>query len=315
MARFAVRRLISMIAVMFIVSVLTFIMLIKIPGGDPGQRLAGRSATQAEVQQIESKYGFNKPIYTQYVNTMKNIFTGEAYSYTQGFNVLDEIKQGLPATLSLAIGAGILWLVASIAVGTLAAIRAGKYTDRVLTVLAMAGVSFPPFFLGAVLLYFLSYKAGIFPLGGYVPFTTSPAQWFWHMVLPWITLSVLFIGFYSRVLRSTILDTLGEDYVRTAHAKGLSDRQVLARHVLRNSLIPIISLWGLDMAQVIGGGAILTETVFNLHGVGQLAAESIGRLDIIPLLEIVLFTAFVVVAFQAAIDIVYAYLDPRIRLS
>ncbi len=315
MARFAIRRLIAMVSVMLIVSVLTFIMLVKIPGGDPAQRLAGRSATQAEVHQIEDKFGFNKPIYVQYVNTMKNIFTGEAYSYTQGFNVLDEIKAGLPATLSLAIGAGIFWLLASIAVGTLAAVKAGKWTDRVLTVLSMAGVSFPPFFLGAVLLYFLGYQAGIFPLGGYVKFTDDPWQWFVHLVLPWFTLSVLFIGFYSRVLRSTILDTVNEDYVRTAHAKGLSDRQVLIRHVLRNSLIPIISLWGLDMAQVIGGGAILTETVFNLHGVGQLAAESIGRLDIIPLLAIVLFTAFVVVALNAVIDILYAYLDPRIRLS
>ena len=157
-----------------------------------------------------------------------------------------------------------------------------------LTVLSMVGVSFPPFFLGAVLLYFLGYKAGIFPLGGYVKFTDDPWQWFVHLILPWFTLSVLFIGFYSRVLRSTILDTINEDYVRTAHAKGLSERQVLIRHVLRNSLIPIISLWGLDLAQVIGGGAILTETVFNLHGVGQYAAESIGRLDIIPMLVIVM---------------------------
>jgi peptide/nickel transport system permease protein len=315
MGRFIVRRVIAMILVMFIVSVLTFVMLVKIPGGDPGQRLAGRSATQAEVQQIEAKYGFNKPIYVQYANTMKNIFTGQAYSYTQGFNVLDEIKQGLPVTFSLAIGAGIFWLLASIVVGTLAAVKAGKWVDRVLTVLSMAGVSFPPFFLGAVLLYFLGYKANIFPLGGYVKFTDSPWQWFTHLILPWFTLSVLFIGFYSRVLRSTILDTINEDYVRTAHAKGLSDRQVLVRHILRNSLIPIISLWGLDMAQVIGGGAILTETVFGLHGVGQLAADSIGKLDIVPLLAIVLLTAFFVVFLNALIDILYAYLDPRIRLT
>ncbi len=315
MGRFVVRRIIAMILVMFIVSVLTFVMLVKIPGGDPAQRLAGRSATQAEVQQIDAKYGFNKPIYEQYANTMKNIFTGQAYSYTQGFNVLDEIKQGLPVTLSLALGAGIFWLLASILVGTLAAIKAGKFVDRLLTVLSMFGVSFPPFFLGAVLLYFLGYKAGIFPLGGYVKFTDSPWQWFVHLILPWFTLSVLFIGFYSRVLRSTILDTINEDYVRTAHAKGLSNRQVLIRHVLRNSLIPIISLWGLDMAQVIGGGAILTETVFSLHGVGQLAADSIGRLDIIPLLSIVLLTAFFVVLLNGLIDILYAYLDPRIRLS
>jgi peptide/nickel transport system permease protein len=217
--------------------------------------------------------------------------------------------------VSLALGAGILWLLTSILVGTLAAVRAGKYTDRVLTVLAMAGVSFPPFFLGAVFIYFLGYKWNIFPIGGYVKFTSNPGAWFGHLVLPWVTLSVLFVGFYSRVLRSTILDTINEDYVRTARAKGLSERQVLIRHILRNSLIPIISLWGLDLAQVIGGGAILTESVYNLHGVGQLAADSIGRLDIIPILCIVMLTAFAVVILAALIDILYAYLDPRIRLA
>ncbi|MBV8953258.1 MAG: ABC transporter permease [Solirubrobacterales bacterium] len=315
MGRFVIRRLLAMVVVLIVISIVTFLIMVKLPGGDPADRIAGRTATQAQVQQIRHKYGFDQPIFQQYATTMKNIFTGQAESITQGFNVLDEIKAGLPATLSLAFGAGIFWLLASIAVGTLAAIKAGKYTDRVLTVLAMAGVSFPPFFLGAVLIYFLGYKAGIFPLGGYVKFTSNPWQWFTHLVLPWLTLSVLFIGFYSRVLRSTILDTINEDYVRTARAKGLSNRQVLVRHILRNSLIPIISLWGLDLAQVIGGGAILTESVYNLHGVGQLAADSIRKLDIIPILAIVLLTAFAVVVLAALVDILYAYLDPRIRLT
>jgi peptide/nickel transport system permease protein len=315
MARFAIRRLFSMLLVMFVISLLTFLLFEAIPNGNPALRLAGRSATQLEINQIEDKYGFNQPIYIQYLKTMKNIFTGQAYSYTQGFNVLDEIKAGLPATLSLAFGAGIIWLLTSILFGTLAAIKAGHYTDRLLTVVSMLGVSFPPFFLGAVLLYYLGFKANIFPLSGYVNFTSNPWQWFVHLVLPWFTLSVLFIGFYSRVLRSTILDTINEDYVRTAKAKGLSERQVLTRHVLRNSLIPIISLWGLDMAAVIGGGAILTESVFGLHGVGELARDSIGRLDIIPILVIVMLTAFFVVFFAALIDILYAYLDPRIRLT
>jgi peptide/nickel transport system permease protein len=148
-----------------------------------------------------------------------------------------------------------------------------------------------------------------------VKFTDDPWQWFVHLIGPWFTLSVLFVGFYSRVLRSTILDTMSEDFVRTAKAKGLSERQVLLRHTLRNSLIPIISLWGLDLAQVIGGGAILTESVYNLHGVGQLAAISIQSLDIIPILVIVMFTASAVVVLAALIDILYAYLDPRIRLA
>jgi peptide/nickel transport system permease protein len=313
MSRFVVRRIFSALLVMFAISILTFLLLLA--NGNQAARLAGRNATAAQVHAIEVKYGFNKPIYEQYANTMKNIFTGQAYSYTQGVNVLTEIKQGLPATLSLAFGAGFIWLILSIIVGTLAAVKAGRYTDRILTILAMLGVSFPPFFLGAILIYFLGYKANLFPLGGYVHFTTSPWEWFKHLVLPWITLSVLFIGFYSRVLRSTILDTVNEDYIRTAHAKGLSDRQVLTRHTLRNSLIPIISLWGLDMAQVIGGGAILTESVYNLHGVGQFAAQSIANLDVIPILVIVILTAFAVVLLAAVVDIIYAYLDPRIRLA
>ncbi len=313
MIRFIVRRLLAMVLVIIVISMVTFLLLLG--NGNQADRLAGRNATQAQIQQIETKFGFNKPIYEQYLKTMGNIFTGQAYSYTQGINVLDEVGRDFPATLSLAFGAGIIWLLLSVLIGTLAAVKAGKYTDRVLTVLSMAGVSFPPFFLGAVLLYFLGYKANIFPLGNYVPLTQDPWQWVTHLVLPWITLSVLFIGFYSRVLRSTILDAINEDYVRTAHAKGLSDRQVLVRHTLRNSLIPIISLWGLDMAQVIGGGAILTESVFNLHGVGQLAATAIGNLDVIPLLVLVILTAIAVVVLAAIVDIVYAVLDPRIRLA
>ena len=313
MTRFIIRRLVAMVLVIIVISMVTFLLLLG--SGNQASRLAGRNATAAQVHQIEVKFGFDKPIYVQYVKTMGNIFSGQAYSYTQGINVLDEVGRDFPATLSLAFGAGIIWLLLSVLIGTLAAVKAGRYTDRVLTVLSMAGVSFPPFFLGAVLLYFLGYKANIFPLGNYVPLTKNPWQWVVHLVLPWITLSVLFIGFYSRVLRSTILDAVNEDYVRTAHAKGLSDRQVLVRHTLRNSLIPIVSLWGLDMAQVIGGGAILTESVFNLHGVGQLAAQSIGNLDLIPLLVIVIITAAFVVILAAVVDVIYAFLDPRIRLA
>ncbi|MFZ0091867.1 MAG: ABC transporter permease [Solirubrobacteraceae bacterium] len=314
MGRFVVRRVLVMIALLIAISIVTFALFTKVVP-HPATLIGGRLATPAEIQQINVKYGFDKPIYVQYFKTMKNILTGNAYSYQSGFNVISEIKQGLPATLSLALGAGIIWLLTSIAVGTLAAIRAGRYTDRVLTVLALTGVSMPPFFLGAVLLYYLGYKLNWFPLSGYVKFTSDPWQWFVHLVLPWFTLSVLFIGFYSRILRSTILDTINEDYVRTAHAKGLSDRQVLRRHILRNSLIPIISLWGLDLAQVIGGGAILTETVYNLHGVGQLARDSIGRLDLITLLAIVMLTAAAVVILGAIVDVVIAFLDPRIRLT
>jgi peptide/nickel transport system permease protein len=315
MARFITRRLITMVALLFVISLVTFLLfIVALPGGNPAAMIAGRLANPAEVHLISVRYGFDKPIWVQYVKTMGNIFTGQAYSYSQGFNVLQEIRNGLPATLSLALGAGFFWLLASIGLGTLAAMRSGKYTDRVLTVLAMVGVSMPPFYLGALLIYFVGYKAGIIPLQGFVGIS-HPWQWFHHLVAPWFTLSVLFIGFYSRVLRSSILDTMGEDYVRTARAKGLSERRVLVKHVLRLSLLPIISLWGLDLAQVIGGGAILTETVYNLHGVGQLAAQAILNFDTVTLLCVVMLTALAVVFFSALIDILYAVLDPRIRLG
>jgi peptide/nickel transport system permease protein len=170
------------------------------------------------------------------------------------------------------------------------------------------------FLIGALLLYYLGYKLSLFPLGGYVKLTDSPWGWFKHLIMPWFALSVLFIGVYSRVLRSTVLDTINEDFVRAARAKGITQRQVLVRHVLRNSLIPVISLFGLDFAAVIGGGAILTESIFDLHGVGQYAAESIGRLDVPPILVIVMLGAFAVVVLSAVVDVVYAVLDPRIRL-
>jgi len=316
MARFVTRRVITMVLMIFAISIVTFLLFIVVlPGGSPAQQIAGRLSTPAEVHLISVRYGFDKPIWVQYVKTMGNIFTGKAFSYSQGFNVLSQIGKAAPATISLALGAGLFWLFASIALGTLAAVRSGKYTDRVLTVLSMVGVSMPVFVLGNVLIVYLGYKASLIPLGGYVPFHQNPISWAWHLLAPWFTLSVLFIGFYSRVLRGSILDAMGEDYVRTARAKGLSERKVLVKHILRMSLLPIISLWGLDLAQVIGGGAILTETVYNLHGIGQLAAQSIGNFDTVTLLSIVMITAFCVVVIGAIVDVVYALLDPRIRLA
>ena len=312
MGRFVVRRVASMVGVLFAISVLTFLIFQAIP--NPAVRLAGRFPTPATIEHINQQWGFDKPIYVQYLKTMKLIFTGQVISYTQQINVVHEIWILLPVTLSLAIGAGIIWLSMGILFGVLSAWRAGRWLDRSLTVLSMIGVSMPVFFLGAVMSYYLGDKWGILPAGDYVPIQQDPWQWFVHMLMPWFALSVLFIGVYSRVLRSTILETINDDYVRTAKAKGLTERQVMTRHVLRNSLIPIIALFGLDFAAVIGGGAILTETVFNLHGVGQYAAQSVEALDIPPVLVITLFGAFVVVLIGGVVDVLYAYLDPRIRL-
>jgi peptide/nickel transport system permease protein len=315
MGRFVIRRLASAVVVLFAISVLTFLIFQAIPNGKPEDRLAGRTSTPETRAAVRRSWGFDKPIYSQYVITMRKVLTGDVISYTQQVNVEDEIRRDLPATLSLAIGAGIIWLLLGIAFGLFSAMRAGRLTDRALTVLSLIGVSTPVFLIGAVLLYVFAFKLGIFPNTGYVALTKDPLDWLDHMILPWIALSVLFIGFYSRVLRSSILDTMNEDYVRTARAKGLSERRVLVRHVLRNSMIPIISLWGLDFAAVIGGAAILTESVFNLQGVGQYAAQSIQALDVPPVLVITMFGAFVVVLLSAAVDVLYALLDPRIRLS
>ena len=315
MGRFIVRRLISTVVVLFAISVLTFLIFEAIPNGDPAQRLAGRTSTPETIAAIRHTWGFDRPIYDQYLLTMKNVFTGKVMSYTQQVNVEDQIAKGLPATLSLAIGAGIIWLFLGTVLGLIGAARAGGFTDRALTGVAMIGVSTPVFLLGALLLYGLAYKLSLFPNGGYVSLSSDPAQWLYHMILPWFALSALFIGLYSRVLRSNILDTINEDYVRTARAKGLTETRVLVRHVLRNSLIPIVALWGLDFAAVIGGGAILTESVFNLHGVGQYAAQSIGQLDVPPVLVIVMFGSFFVVLMSAVTDVLIAVLDPRIKLA
>jgi peptide/nickel transport system permease protein len=315
MALFVIRRLVSMIAVLFAISVLTFLIFQAIPNGDPALRLAGKFASPQEIKDIRKQWGFDKPIYVQYLKTMEKIADGEVISYTQQQNVESQVWRDLPVTISLALGAGIVFLALGILFGLLSAVAAGGFTDRALTVLAMFGVSMPAFFLAAVMDYYLGYKAGIFPISGYVKLTADPWGWFTHLIMPWASLAILYVGIYSRVLRSNTIDTLGEDYVRTARAKGLSERRVLVRHVLRNSLIPIVSLWGLDLAALFGGGALLIEIVFNLHGVGQYAAESIGKLDIPPILVITMLTAFFVVVLSAVTDIVYAVLDPRIRLS
>jgi peptide/nickel transport system permease protein len=314
MGRFILHRAASAIALLVAISILTFLIFQVIPNGDPSVRLAGRLATPQDIQNVRHQWGFDQPIYVQYVKTMGKILSGSVVSYTQQINVMDEIKRDLPATLSLAIGAGIIWFSLGVLFGFLSAMRAGRFLDRALTVLALIGVSTPVFFLGAMMLYYLGFKAKIFPLGNYVKLTDNPWQWFTHLLMPWFALSVLFIGVYSRVLRGTILDTINEDYVRAARAKGISERRVMSRHVLRNSLIPVISLFGLDFAAVIGGGAILTESVFQLHGVGQYAASSIFALDVPPVLVIAMLTAFTVIILGALVDIVYALLDPRIRL-
>jgi peptide/nickel transport system permease protein len=316
MTRFILRRLIAMVIVMFAVSVLTFLIFNVIPNGEPESRMAGKNSTPTQIEAIRREWKFDKPLYEQYAVTMEKVFTGDLISYANQTNVVDEIKRGAPRTFALAIGAALIWFTVGAALGLFTAVRAGRFSDRFVTVLALVGVSIPVFWLGALASYYLGFKAGIFPNGGYAEIGEEGLwEWFRHLILPWCVLAVLFIGVYSRVLRSNVLDTINDDYVRTARAKGLTERRVLLHHVLRNSLIPIVTLWGLDFGAVLGGGAILTETVFDLQGVGQYFAESIGQLDVPPVLAVTMFGAFFIVLLNTVVDIVYAALDPRIRLS
>jgi peptide/nickel transport system permease protein len=297
------------------VTFIVFVIFIVVPCGDPAHRIGGKNATPQLIENIRHSWGFDRPFYYQYWVLMKKMFSGNLVSYTSQQNVISQIVQGVPATFSLTIGAGIIWLFFGILVGVISAMRAGRWSDRLITVLALIGISMPVFWLGIICRYYLAEGgiATIFPDGEYVGLTQNPFQWFWHLFLPWIVLAVLFIGFYGRVLRGNILDTINEDYVRTAKSKGLSPRRIMRKHVLRTSLIPVITLFGLDFAAVLGGGAILTETVFDLHGVGQYAAQSINNFDLPPIMGVTMYGAFFITIFSVLVDLFYAYLDPRIR--
>jgi len=313
--RFAVRRTVGMVAVLFAISVIVFLIFNVIPNSDPAARIAGKNANPALIARVRVDLGLDQSLPVQYLTMMKQIFTGQLTSYSSDQNVAQQIWKGLPVTLSLCIGAALLWMALAVWFGYLSAVRAGRFTDRALTILALVGISLPVFWLAAILLYYLSFKAQLFPTGSYVPLTENPVQWAYHLILPWLTLAVLYVGFYSRVLRSNMLDAMNEDYVRTARAKGITERQVRLRHVLRNSMIPVVTLFGLDFGAVVGGGAILTETVFNLNGVGLYAGQVIGKLDLPPLMAVTMFGAFFIVLFNGIVDILYAVLDPRIRLG
>jgi peptide/nickel transport system permease protein len=315
-ARFIVRRLVGMVLVLFAVSVLTFLIFNVIPNGDPAVRMAGKNSTPAQIEQIRKEWHFDQSLPQQYAFMMKQIFTGKLVSYADQTNVWEQIRMGLPRTFALGIGAAILWMTLGILLGLYSAVRAGRFSDRVLTVLALIGISMPVFWVGALMNYYLGYKLEWFPNGGYVEIAQGGlGEWLYHLILPWTALAILFIGVYSRILRSNILDTINDDYVRTARAKGISERRVMTRHVLRNSLIPIVTLWGLDFGLVIAGGAVLTESVFDLQGVGQYFAEAIGRLDVPPVMAVTLLGAVFIVVLNTVVDIVYAVLDPRIRLG
>lgn len=314
MARFILRRLAGMVAVLFAVSVIVFLIFNVIPSSDPAQSMAGRNPSPTLVANITEEWGFDDPLPQQYLTMMGKIFSGDVISYEGRENVVERITEGIPATLSLCIGAAVIWLFFGILFGYLSAVRAGGLLDRILTVVAVTGISIPVFWLAAIFLNYLTYKIELFPSGSYVPLSEDPIEWVNHLILPWVTLAVVYIGLYSRVLRANMLDAMHEDYVRTARAKGLGERQVMTRHVLRNSLVPIVTLFGLDFGALLGG-AIVVEAVFSLDGIGLYTYDSLLNQDLPPVMTVVIFGAFFVVLFNTLVDIAYAYLDPRVRLG
>ena len=303
-----------MVAVLFAVSLLVFVIFNVLPNADPARQLAGRSADPQRIARITEEWGFDDPLPQQYLTMMGNILTGEVVTYETEEDVDERIVEGIPATFSLCVGAAVVWMFFGILFGYLSAVRAGGLLDRALTVIAVTGISVPVFWLAAILLNYLTYKLEVFPSGGYVGLGENPLEWASHLVLPWVTLAVVYVGFYSRVLRANMLDAMGEDYVRTARAKGLSERRVMTRHVLRNSLVPIVTLFGLDFGALLGG-AIAVEGIFNINGIGQYAYESLLNLELPPIMAITLFGAFFIVLFNTLVDIAYAYLDPRVKLG
>jgi peptide/nickel transport system permease protein len=313
MGAFLLKRLGRMLGVLFVISVIVFFIFNVMPN-EPAAQIAGKSATPELIAQVEETWGFDDPLPVQYLTVMELTFTGELVSYTRQLDVDEEIWKGLPATLSLCAGAAVIWLFFAVLFGYLSAFRAGRPTDRVLMLVSLVSISLPIFLVSALALNYLSYKLELFPSSGYVGLTEDPLDWAYHLVLPWTTMAVLFIGLYARVLRANLLEVMDEDHVRTARAKGLGEHQVRVRHVLRNALLPIVTLFGLDFAALIGGAAIITEYIFSLQGIGQLTADSVADLDLPPVMALSMLAAFFVVVFNALVDIAYTWLDPRIKL-
>jgi peptide/nickel transport system permease protein len=320
---FIVRRLLWTVLVLFVITVLVFLIFFAIPGIDPARALAGRNPTPQILEQIRAQFGLNKPLPVQYLLMMKNLFiTRSLVSYSdQGQLVVPEIGAAAPATLSLVLGAAVIWVVVAIAMGVAAAVSRGTFLDPLLMVLALIGISMPVYWLSEVanlVSQSALHKSFLFswvPPLGYTPLTQNPGRWFEGLVIPWITLAVLYIGLYARVLRAALLETASEDYVRTARAKGVTETRVLVRHTLRTSLITFVSLFGLDFGVLVGGGALLTEVVFGIHGVGYLTYQSLANLDLPTIMATVVYGAFFIVLANVLVDILYARLDPRVRLS
>ncbi len=320
MAKYIIRRLLWVIVLLFLVSLITFIIFYLLPSADPATLRAGRQPNPAVVAQIRHNLGLDKPWYTQYYNYMKALVLhfNFGYSYTNNVNVRTLIFDRLPATISLTAGAAVLFLVLGISIGTISAVRRRSKFDRAAMGTALIAISAPVYWLGLLALFLFAKDIGkiaIFPgASSYVPLTQNPAKWFTSLLLPWIVLAASFAAIYARLLRANLIEVMSEDYIRTARAKGLSERRVIYHHGIRSAITPIVTAAGLDIG-VLLGGAILTETVFNIPGIGRLAYDSILAGDLPMIQGTVLLGAFFIVIMNLVVDVAYAFIDPRVRYS
>jgi peptide/nickel transport system permease protein len=331
---FIIRRLVGTIFLLIVVSMITFAIFFLIPrlAGQNTYQLAaqyvGRNPTRPAVLAVEKQLGLADPLYLQYGRFLRGIFLGAhyrsgpdvtycpppcfGYSFRSQLPVWPQMISDVPVTLSLAIGASILWLIGGVSVGVLSALRKGTLFDRFSMGVALAGVSLPVFFTGLISLELFSYKWPIFPDVHYVSFTTNPLEWARNLILPWTVLAFLYAALYARLTRAGMLETMSEDYIRTARAKGLPERKVIVKHGLRAALTPIVTIFGMDLGLLLGG-AIITEVTFSLHGLGLFTVQAINNQDLPEILGVTMLAAFFIVIANLAVDILYAVVDPRVR--
>lgn len=317
------QRLGQMLFVMLGISMLVFLIFFATPGSDPASRIAGRGASPEILEAVRKSFGLDQPFYVQYFVLMKKIFiTGDLTSFVnRGWKVVPAVLDTIPVTLSLVIGAAVLWVVFGMLIGIVAAATRGSWLDKLLMILGLIGISMPVYWLGEVMnlvtqsRFHDTWTFSWVPPLGYKNLSDDPKGWFLTLIIPWITLAVLYIGLYGRVLRASLIEALQEDYIRTARAKGLSETRILLRHALRTSLISFVTLFGLDFGALVGGSALLTEVVFNLQGVGKLTYDALQNLDLPIIMTTVMYASFFVVMANALVDVVYILLDPRVRTS
>jgi peptide/nickel transport system permease protein len=321
MWRYIVRRLIWVALVVLIITAFTFFIFFVMPPTDPAVQFAGKNPTPEQIAVVRRQFGLDKPVWQQYTLFLKNIFTGDEYGWPGlGFSfvtrspVKDQLFDRLPVTIQLALGAAVVWLCIGIPIGIISAIKRRTLIDRSAMLFALFFVSAPVFWLGLMALWLFWFKLRWSPGTGYVSWGDSFGNWLSHMILPWVVLALLYAAFYARMARGNLLDTLGQDYIRTARVKGLSESRVVLKHGLRASLTPLVTMFGLDLGGLIGG-AVITETVFNLQGVGQWAVQSVFKGDLPAVLAVTIVTAMAITLMNLVVDIFYAYLDPRVRYT